>query len=425
MSLQGTTSSIPKEQRDLHLHIAMIADCIGKMVFDELHYQPSKGAISLMKDFLNTISLQSIIDSDRKDEEIKQEHIGSLAKAEHRKNNNDDDDNDTSVDACQTTDDEISQTYSLNPTSALVLTLKLFHLHLKAKVHANTPATFSNCFKTEFHLFAALVSSAWVAYKVVYDELDTSVDDIHDSLKILYSNVLRLLNTLFTRADFIDDDEWSHNIEDALEFLKIIDQYEPLNPDEHVLLDEIHRIFPNAGKAKLRDLSQQLQILTLFKTRDEASREKDDFYTKESWDETDKKKPAHKKRTDKKSIDKKSKFHFNLAVYEKRFLETIHYKVNFTFTLHEACELLSNVKKYVNSNRRLYTGFSLLLSVFGEPKDVVSFYELEITRPSERQMQCMFEHFKAMSFNPLKPNASHEDSSVANKIRTNLKTISN
>ena len=80
MSISGTTSAIPDAQADLHAHIQLIAEAIRTMVFDNLHYHLSPAVVNLMKDFLNTVSLNYIIDTKRKDHSIKSEHIQSLVR---------------------------------------------------------------------------------------------------------------------------------------------------------------------------------------------------------------------------------------------------------------------------------------------------------------------------------------------------------
>lgn len=402
MSLSGTTSNTPDPQADLQEHIPIVVNAIGKIIFDEFNYHASPGLLKLTKDLLNTLSLNYVIDTKRNDRIIKDIHVKSLIR--HGKIVK------SEIDVSRaTTDDDITKAYAYEPLSTLVLTLKLFHQYLKVTKSKRSNPTFANCFSSEFHLFAMIASAAIVSNKVVYDEISPYTSDIDTAFGILYSNILRLLDRLFLRVDLNNDAAWACNAQNASKLLKIIRKFEALSEDEQTLFKEVDRLMPEAGKKTFRDLYQQLHILSLFKSSEQHDSDFNLYYsdTDESSDDSENRSRSHS--TSSRDIsefeDENSSTNFNL--YENQFLKIIAFKTHFCFSLHDACELLSNAKKYVAANQSLYVGFDLLLSAFGEKTPETALL-LGITRPTQRQMQCLFDRFKEMSLTPLKATLSHE-----------------
>lgn len=408
MSSSGAAPKAADPQADLQVHITVVGDAIGKMIFDELGYHVSSGALKLIKDFLNTISLNFLIELKREDTRVKHSHIKSLilyAKIPESK----------AYTTRLTTDDEVAKDYAYEPLSALALTLKLFHQFLKAKKAGYSLPTFSSCFSSEFHLFAYIVSAAIVANKVVYDEISPHTMDFACSFEILHDNILRLLETLFLRNDLRKDSLWAANFNNAISLLRIIASYDALSEDEKILFEEVERIMPEAGKKSFRHLYQQLHILSLFKSIEQRDSDFNLFYsdTENSSDDDDFDDDIRSKSSNNRDIrdfeDEHS--HTSLNLYENQFLKTIAFKTHFCFSIHDACELLSNAKKYVAAHQSSYAGFDLLLGTFGNNSPETRL-QLGITRPTHRQMQCLFDRFKEMSMNPLKATESIEQNTV-------------
>lgn len=418
MSLNGSTSSIPDAQSDLHAHIRVVADAMMKMVFDNFHYHLSPGVVNLIKDFLNTLSLQYIIDSKRKDLDIKQRHIQSLVKygkiPENRIDTN-----------RATTDDIVSKSYPYEPLCTLVLTLKLFHQFLVAKKSGKKTPTFQNCFISEFHFFTNVISAALIANKLIYDQISARTSDIDGTLIVLHENILRLFKSLFLKADLNENPIWSCNLNSALKLLKIVKGYEALSENEIALFTEVERLMPEAGKAKFRDLYQQLFLLSKFKSYEQQSTDRELFYNdnEETSDSSDSEIDRHSQITQDISEFEDENDPVKFAIYENEFLKIIDFDTNCDFTLYQACELLANTKKYVAASERFYSGFNILLSAFGKAPQSEP-YELAITRPTQRQMTCLFEHFAAMQLNPLKPSTSHENDSLFVPNRPTLRARS-
>lgn len=364
MTIRGASAATSPEMEQLQPHIRTLVSAIHELLQKEFGLTLSDASLNLMKHYLNKSRLNF--------QRATQQYNNAYKLSNHYFR------------------DDIHLT-------SLILTLKYFHLFLnrKLKMHSDL----DELFKTDHDVFAVFISASLLADKMSYEQLSPETGDVHDVFEVLYSNIIEAIRGIFNDESLNDDEWWRENRNTYLEFLDLINKYEPM---ESMTLDALASVtdnLPEELKPDFKKYFYQLTILAQFIRFDDEARvcTADDEFSFDSCPNaqdhydindyeaisdissaSDSDSMSHSNTLSsfetESSSDGGSEYQvdkrvtFILGKLEKDFLETLGYQYQVSFTLIDAYQLLYKAEQFVNAPSQHLLSFSRYLSTFGEFK---------------------------------------------------------